>query len=101
MIEAKLCSGASGWLQSLRSKQFTEDTVQSSKVKTISPVPEVGNYPIRLRRAHFPPAKGCARGGDCLPNQELPQQPDMVDGAATATVTATVPTQGHSDPRSP
>ena len=70
MIEAKLCSGASGWLQSLRSKQFTDDTVQSSKVKTISPVPGVGNYPIRLRRAHFSPVKGYARDGDSFPRQK-------------------------------
>lgn len=36
-----------------------------------------------------------------MPNQELHQQSYMVDGEATATFTATVPTQGHSDPRSP
>lgn len=41
-------------------------------MKKMETVPGVGNYPITLGRAHFPIAKGSARGGDHLPNKELP-----------------------------
>lgn len=86
--------------KALKLEHFTEDIHSKTKpVTTIKPAPGVGNYSPRLRREHFPPAQGYAKGGDGLPSQELPQQPGMVDRKATATATSTVPPAGHSDPR--
>lgn len=78
----------------------------------VKPVPGVGNYPPRLGRAHFPPAKGYARGGDgvpSLPSQECPQKPGVVNQEATnhcAHPGSLLPreaagTQGKEGPHSP
>lgn len=59
----------------------------------------MGTYTSMLKRIHFPPAKGYSRDGNRLPDQELPQQPGMLDGEARVTATFTLPTQHHKDPR--
>lgn len=77
-------------------EQFTEDTPLNNTGEDDGACPGLGNYPPRLSKVHFPPPKGYARGGGHLLSQKLPQQPGTVGREATATVQ----TQGLSDPGS-
>lgn len=61
-------------------KQFREDIHgRTEQGKIIKSFPVVDNYPPRLQRLHFFPAKGYGCVGDGLPSQELPQHLGIVE----------------------
>lgn len=78
----------------LCAKGLLEDTQNRSAQWRRSSLPQGWNYPPRLWRVYFPPAKGYASSGDGLPSQEF-QQPSM-NGEAAATMN-----QGPLWPREP
>lgn len=57
----------------------------------------MGNYPPRLRRLHFLPAKGYGWVGNSLPSQELFQNLGIVEEERKAAATCIILTLGHSD----